>query len=78
MRETHPRRVGAAARRWNLARPQRRIKPAQTARPMEAKRTAGLRTPAALRVTVCTWDQRLDFGVALCGGMRRRQASRAQ
>ena len=30
-------------------RPQRRVKPAQTARPMEAKRTAGIRTPAALR-----------------------------
>ena len=78
MLKTLPRSIGAVAWRRDLVRPQRRGKPAQTARPLEAKRTAGFRTPAAWRMTVCTWDQRLDFRNEALRRMRRRQASRAQ
>ena len=43
-----------------MGRPQRLVKPAQTARPMEAKQTAGLWTPAASGIAVCTWNHRLN------------------
>jgi hypothetical protein len=35
-------------------------KPVRRARPMAAKQTAGLWTPAALGIAVCTWNHRLD------------------
>jgi hypothetical protein len=51
-------------------------KPVPRARPMDAKRTSGLWTPAALGERLCA-EQRLDFVDDVCGGLRRRQASRA-
>ena len=60
--------------RRDLARPQRRIKPAQTARPMAAEQTAGVWTPAALRDRLHA-GYRLDFGNDVwgdCGGGRLR------
>ena len=64
---TRPRSAGVTAERWDLARPQRRGKLAQTARPVDAKQTVGLWTPAALRDRLHV-EQRLDLTDDVLGG----------